>query len=95
MQTSAYRLYLPKIYGKFSVSSFFICTAVTSQVSATLVFELAVVANASRKVETSEFDDVFRSVYFVLFYLFVGSLGLWVFCKTHDAALSGPEVRRN
>ncbi|CAM9505086.1 unnamed protein product [Sphacelaria rigidula] len=61
-------------------------------VSATLVFELAVVANASRQAGASEFDDVFRSVYFVLFYLLVGALGLWVFFKMHDAALSAPEA---
>lgn len=57
------------------------------------MFVLSVVSNAKNGASPGDFDKIFRSVYFVMDYLLVGTLGLWGFFRAQNIALSGPEVR--
>lgn len=61
-------------------------------VSATLIFFLSVVTNARRGASAGEYDEVSTSAYCVLFYLAIGSAGLWSFFRAHEVPLSAAEA---
>ena len=65
-----------------------------AQVSATLVFVLAVVNTARRgvKQDGTEFDLVSTSMYSVLAYVGLGSVGLWAFFRSCSLPLTAAEV---
>lgn len=62
------------------------------KVSATMVFVLSVVFDLRSGPMSSQLDEVWRSIYFVLEYLIIGSLGLWMFFRSQNVRLTPPEV---